>query len=187
MPADNAVFTYGHDRVGRVTTEQISHGAYDYEAQIATVSYGVATAINTYPSVGGVTLTYGDPSSGNPDGLHSDGAIHTASPWNYRYDGHGHLRNTASLNWQNQTNDYIDALGERFWTTHYDTPTGPQVSFYSHSDGLRPEVISEPTYSRPNTSTSTWTVTGTRTAQKEKARRVSAPGLLQSYRSWEEG
>lgn len=113
--------------------------------------------------------------------------IHTASPWTHRYDGHGHLRNTASLNWQNQTNDYIDALGERFWTTHYDTPTGPQVSFYSHSDGLRQEVISEPTYSRPNTSTSTWTVTGTRTAQKEKARRVSAPGLLQSYRSWEEG
>ena len=54
-------------------------------------------------------------------------------------------------------------MGERFWTAHYDIPTGPQASFYSYSDGLRPEVIQEPTYARPNNTTSTWTSTGTRT------------------------
>ena len=45
---------------------------------------------------------------------HSDGAIHQASPWNYRYDGHGNLRNTASLNDQNQTSYYVDALKARW-------------------------------------------------------------------------
>jgi hypothetical protein len=41
-------------------------------------------------------------------------------------------------------------MGERFWTAHYDIPTGRQTSFYSYSDGLRPEVIQEPTWTRPN-------------------------------------
>jgi len=131
----NVTFSYAHDRPltglgrsesawglsanrgsrsGRVTTEQISHGSYDYQAQVATVAYGAATAINTYPTVGGVAFTYVDPANINPNQLRSDGAIHQAAPWNYRYDGHGNLRNTASLNYQNQTSDYVDALKARW-------------------------------------------------------------------------
>lgn len=157
--SDNATWTYAHDRIGRVTSEQISHAAYTYTAASGTCTYGAATAINTYPSVCGTTIGYVD--SVNPNQLQSDGAIHTASPWNYRYDGHGNLRNTASLDYQNQTSYYPDALGERFYTVHYDTQTGPQTAFYSASDGLRPEIIQEPTYSRP-ANTGSWVAGPTR-------------------------
>ena len=54
-------------------------------------------------------------------------------------------------------------MGERFWTAHYDIPAGRQTSFYSYSDGLRPEVIQEPTWTRANGSTPTWEATGVRT------------------------
>jgi hypothetical protein len=102
--------------LGRVTSETVSNSAYAYDpvAQVATVAYGAATAINTYPTVGGVAFTYVDPANINPNQLRSDGAIHQAAPWNYRYDGHGNLRNTASLNYQNQTSDYVDALKARW-------------------------------------------------------------------------
>ncbi len=64
---------------GRIETQEtVSNSAYAYDpvAQTQTVAYGAATAINTYPSVGGQAIAYIDANS-QSRGLHSTGNLHS--------------------------------------------------------------------------------------------------------------
>ncbi len=126
--------------------ETVSNTAYAYDpvAQTQTVAYGAATAINTYPSVGGQAISYIDGYS-QGRGLHSAGNLHHAGDgwWRY-YNTNGQLIREAGNALGSQTHLY-DALGERYWSQHWDNAT-TATSFVPSSDGLRPETVRELDY-----------------------------------------
>ena len=126
--------------------ETVSNSAYVYGpvAQTQTVAYGAATAINTYPSVGGQAISYIDGSS-QARGLHSTGNLHSDGQGWYRYyTTQGQLIHATSNGQGWQTHLY-DALGERYWSQHWDT-AATATSFVPSSDGVRPETVRELDY-----------------------------------------
>ena len=72
---DNGTWTYGHDRIGRQTSETISNARYVFRSGVDTHAYGAATAINTYPTLDGVAISYID-AANQAAGLRSAGRIH---------------------------------------------------------------------------------------------------------------
>ena len=144
--SDHVSYSYDHDRLGREIEETVSNSAYVYDpvAPTQTVAYGSATAINTYPSVGGQAISYIDGSS-QARGLHSTGNLHHGSDgWWYYYNTNGQMVHTGSGTYGWQTHLH-DALGERYWSQHWDNATAG-ISFVPSSDGLRPETVRELDY-----------------------------------------
>lgn len=115
-----------------------------------TATYGAATSVNTYP-------TYD--TDGTPDGLmwNADGTLRQDANYDYYYDQRGNLMDVLTRAAPaDRENYYVDALGAR-WIASHAIPNQPDVIVRYASSGIRPEIVHERVYTRPEGGSTTYT------------------------------
>lgn len=92
----SVTFTLGYDKTHKMNSQQVSDGANYmwHPAAAGTTTYGTATNLNQYPTIGGVTQSY-----------NSNGCLTGDGTWTFDYDTENHLL-TASKTGVSVTNRY---------------------------------------------------------------------------------